>query len=66
MYWSSFAEFIAMGKHGVYVWGSVGVTALCMIAEPVLIARGRRQLIARLKRQQRVEKSEHPTLEVRS
>ena len=58
MYWNSFAEFIAMGNHGLYVWGSVAVTALCLVAEPLLIRRQRKQLIARLKRQQRAEKTE--------
>ncbi len=58
LYWNSFAEFIAMGSHGVYVWGSVAVTALCMIVEPILVARGRTQLIARLRRQQRSERAE--------
>ena len=58
LYWNSFSEFVAMGSHGVYVWGSVAVTALCFVAEPFLVARGRRLLIARLKRQQRAEKSE--------
>ncbi len=58
LYGNSFSEFLAMGNHGVYVWGSVAVTALCMIAEPMLVARGRKQLIARLRRQQRSEKSE--------
>jgi heme exporter protein D len=50
MYWNSFAEFLAMGKHGVYVWGSFGVMALVMIAEPICCA-GSEELIARLKRQ---------------
>ena len=58
LYWNSFAEFIAMGSHGVYVWGSVAVTALCMIVEPILVARGRTQLIARLRRQQHSERAE--------
>ena len=58
LYWNSFSELLAMGNHGVYAWGSVAVTALCMIAEPMLVARGRKQLIARLRRQQRSEKSE--------
>ena len=58
MYWNSFAEFIAMGNHGLYVWGSVAVTALCLVAEPLLIRRQRKQLIARLKRQLRTEKTE--------
>ena len=58
MYWNSFAEFIAMGNHGLYVWGSVAVTALCLVAEPLLIRRQRKQLITRLKRQLRAEKTE--------
>ena len=58
MYWNSFSEFIAMGNHGLYVWGSVAVTALCLVAEPLLIRRQRKQLIARLKRQLRAEKTE--------
>ena len=46
-------EYLDMGKHALYVWGSFGVTALCMIAEPLLL-RGRslgiRRRIARLAR----------------
>ena len=42
MYWNSFADFLAMGKHGVYVWGSFVVMALVMIVEPILIVRSRR------------------------
>mgnify|MGYP004704958553 CR=1 FL=1 len=61
MYWNSFAEFIAMGKHGVYVWGSLGVMALTMTIEPILIARGRKRLVARLKRQFRAEASDQGT-----
>ncbi len=58
VYWNSFAEFIAMGSHGPYVWGSVVVTALCLVAEPLLISRQRKQLIARLRRQLRAEKTD--------
>jgi heme exporter protein D len=61
MYWNSFADFLAMGTHGVYVWGSVGVMALSMALEPILLMRGQKSLIARLKRQFRAEKSD-PTL----
>jgi len=42
-----------MGKYALYVWGSFGVTALCMIIEPILLrsqARRIRQRIARLNR----------------
>ena len=58
MYWNSFAEFLAMGKHGVYVWGSFGVMVLVMIAEPLIVIRGQKGLIARLRRQFRAEKAE--------
>jgi heme exporter protein D len=58
MYWNSFAEFLAMGKHGVYVWGSFIVMALAMIAEPLIVIKGQKGLIARLRRQFRAEKAE--------
>lgn len=61
MYWNSFSEFLAMGNHGVYVWGSVGVMALIMLLEPFLIVRGRKNLLARLKRQFRAELAESAT-----
>jgi len=46
-------EALDMGKHALYVWGSFGVTALCMIAEPLLLrgrARNIKKRIARLVR----------------
>ena len=58
MYWNSFADFLAMGKHGVYVWGSFVVMALVMIVEPVLVVRSRKQLVERLRRQYRAEQLE--------
>ena len=36
MNWHSASEFFAMGGYGLFVWGAYGVTALCMVAEPVL------------------------------
>ena len=58
VYWTSFSEFLAMGNHGVYVWGSVIVMAIAMIVEPLLLIRGQKSLVARLKRQLRAEKSD--------
>ena len=65
IYWNSLADFLAMGKHGVYVWGSFIVMAALMILEPILLARSRKSLIARLKRQYRAEKldRQHPPRE---
>lgn len=58
MYWTSFSDFLAMGNHGVYVWGSVIVMAIAMIVEPLLLIRGQKSLVARLKRQLRAESRE--------
>jgi heme exporter protein D len=58
MYWNSFSEFLAMGNHGLYVWGSVVVMALVMILEPLLLIQSQKRLVIRLKRQFRAEKSD--------
>ena len=58
MFWNSFSEFLTMGTHGPYVWGSFGVMAIAMILEPVLLVRSQKSLVARLKRQFRAERSE--------
>ena len=55
IYWNSFSDFLHMGGYGLYVWGSFGVTALIMIAEPIVVARNRKNTISRLKRQLRAE-----------
>ena len=45
MNWGSVSAFLAMGGYGGYVWGSYGVTALCIALEiTVLVARRRRLL----------------------
>ena len=58
MYWNSLSDFLAMGTHGLYVWGSFIVMAIVMILEPVLLVRSRKQLVDRLRRQLRAEKLE--------
>ena len=55
IYWNSFAEFLAMGKHGVYVWGSCAAMASAMLLEPFLLKRQQRQVVQRLQRQYRAE-----------
>jgi len=55
IHWNSFADFLAMGGYGFYVWGSFGMTALIMLIEPIAVARNRKITIARLKRQLRAE-----------
>ncbi len=45
MMWSSAAEFWAMGGYGVFVWGSMGVSAALMALEVLLAGVGRRQAL---------------------
>ena len=43
MSWGSISAFLAMGGYAGFVWGSYGVTALCIAFEvTLLIARQRR------------------------
>jgi heme exporter protein D len=45
MQWQSLGDFFTMGGYGLYVWGSFGVCAITMIAEPLLICHRRKQAI---------------------
>ncbi|WP_078118191.1 heme exporter protein CcmD [Thiosocius teredinicola] len=49
-------EYLDMGKHALYVWGSFGVTALLMIAEPLLLRGRSRQIRKRIARMARLDK----------
>lgn len=60
IYWNSFADFLAMGGYGLYVWGSFGVTALVMAVEPILVSRQHQRTISHLRRQLRAENTENP------
>ena len=39
MNWANLSEFLSMRGWGLYVWGSYGVTAALMLAEPWLVRR---------------------------
>lgn len=43
-------EFFNMGGYALYVWGSFGMTALLMIAEPIGLGRRRQAVLKRLRR----------------
>ena len=49
LHWHSLHDFLAMGGYGLYVWPSFGLAALLMTVEPLLLARRRRRLLARLR-----------------
>jgi heme exporter protein D len=49
------SEFFAMGGYALYVWGSFGVTALLMLAEPLLLRNRYKTVQARLRRIARMQ-----------
>ena len=57
MNFSSFAEFIAMGNHGVYVWTSYGISLAVLILNVVLPAPSRRRYLQDEARRLRREES---------
>ena len=48
MIWNSWTEFWAMGGYGLYVWGSFGVTALCVALEMIWVKNARAQALAHI------------------
>ena len=54
MRWESWAEFWAMGGYAVYVWGSVGVTALLLAVEVWQARWAHRVVLNQLKAEQAV------------
>jgi heme exporter protein D len=52
------AEFFNMGGYALYVWGSFGVTAILMIAEPLLIRARRKAVLQRIFRLIRIKAEE--------
>jgi len=51
----SVAEFFHMGGYALYVWGSFGVSAIAMIAEPLILRKQRITIEKRIKRIARLD-----------
>lgn len=49
MQWSSWSAFFYMGGYGLFVWGSFGLTAVCMVWEIVALRSRNRQAIRLLR-----------------
>ena len=50
------AEFFDMGGYALFVWGSFGATAVCMVVEPLLLRQRRQALIRRISRTARAQR----------
>ena len=48
MIWNSWSEFWAMGGYGLYVWGSFGVSALCLALEMIWVKNARAQALTQI------------------
>lgn len=48
MIWNSWSEFWAMGGYGLYVWGSFGVTALCVALEMIWVKNARAKALTQI------------------
>ncbi|MEY3469277.1 MAG: hypothetical protein RL203_1371 [Pseudomonadota bacterium] len=49
MIWESWSQFWDMGGYGLYVWGSMGVTAACMGIEVWQARLAHKQLLSQLR-----------------
>ena len=61
MEFNSFAEFIAMGKHGLYSWLSYGITAVIIAVNVVQPILRRRRLMKEQAQRLRREKHNAPS-----
>lgn len=49
MNWHSWQDFLAMGGHGLYVWGSLGVVLLALVLEWWAISRQTQAALAEVR-----------------
>lgn len=59
MQFESFSEFIAMGKHGVYVWSAYGASMAILVLNVVLPVLNRRKVVKTIARNQRREEQQN-------
>jgi heme exporter protein D len=52
IWWNNWSDFLTMGQHGVYVWGSYGLAVLLALIEIIQARRARQQLLLELQQEQ--------------
>ena len=55
MRWEIWSDFWFMGGYGLYVWGSMGMTALLLLVEMVQARLAHRRALALVRAQQSLE-----------
>lgn len=53
MYFESVEAFLAMGKHGPYVWSAYGISLVLVVGELLRARRGQTRVMQTIRRQQR-------------
>jgi heme exporter protein D len=56
MIWHSMSDFWHMGGYALYVWGSLGVCAVALAWEQVLLKKRTQAIVRSLRRRARAEK----------
>ena len=59
MQFETFSEFIAMGKHGYYVWLAYGLSVAILVLNVVLPVMNRKRIYQDIARNQRREEQQH-------
>lgn len=57
MAFETFADFLAMGRHGPYVWSSFGIAVACFIGLAIEDRVSRAKAVKRIQQQLRREKA---------
>ena len=57
MEFSTFAEFLAMGKHGAYVWSAFGITLVVVLANIIYPIMRKKTLMVEIKRKVKREQA---------
>ena len=61
MFFDSFSDFLAMGRHGLYVWLCYGIFFVVLVANILAPVMKRKKLIQQQSRLQRREKNNAPS-----
>lgn len=59
MYFESFAGLLHMSGHGVFVWASYGITAICLILAVVYPLRRKQKLLSVIKQRRLFEQEKN-------
>lgn len=60
--WDGIGDFLAMGGHGPWIWGSYGAALVLFLAEILLLARRRQRAYRMIRRRARAVSGSGPSM----